>query len=76
MSETKRSFSKILAAVDGSEQSFKAAEYAIGIGKKYSVQLIALTVLDISKPRLRLLVTATGYLRTIFIKDNTAKKHL
>jgi nucleotide-binding universal stress UspA family protein len=49
--ETKRSFSKILAAVDGSEQSFKAAEYAIGIGKKYSAQLIALTVLDISKPR-------------------------
>jgi nucleotide-binding universal stress UspA family protein len=43
--ETKRSFSKILAAVDGSEQSFKAAEYAIGIGKKYSAQLIALTVL-------------------------------
>jgi nucleotide-binding universal stress UspA family protein len=48
---TKGRFSKILAAVDGSEESFKAAEYAIEITKKYSGQLIALTVLDISKPK-------------------------
>jgi nucleotide-binding universal stress UspA family protein len=32
--ERKWSFSKILAAVDGSEQSFKVAEYAIEIAKK------------------------------------------
>jgi nucleotide-binding universal stress UspA family protein len=52
LSETKGRFSKILVAVDGSEESFKAAEYAIEIGKKYSdVQLIAFAVLDISKPR-------------------------
>jgi len=51
LAETRGIFSKILVAVDGSEQSFKAAEYAIEIGKKYSVQLTALTVLDISKPK-------------------------
>jgi nucleotide-binding universal stress UspA family protein len=51
LAETRGIFSKILVAVDGSEQSFKAAEYAIEIGKKYSAQLTALTVLDISKPK-------------------------
>jgi len=53
LSQTKGRFSKILAAIDGSEQSFKAAEYAIQIAKKErrGVQLIAFTVLDISKPR-------------------------
>jgi nucleotide-binding universal stress UspA family protein len=44
-------FSKILVAIDGSDQSIKAAEYAIDIAKRYSAQLIALTVLDISKVR-------------------------
>jgi nucleotide-binding universal stress UspA family protein len=51
LAETRGIFSKILVAVDGSEQSFKVAEYAIEIGKKYSAQLTALTVLDISKPK-------------------------
>lgn len=43
--------SKILVAIDGSDQSIKAAEYAIDIAKRYSAQLIALTVFDISKVR-------------------------
>jgi nucleotide-binding universal stress UspA family protein len=51
LAETKERFSKILVAVDGSEQSFKAAEYAIEIAKRYSAQIVALTVLDISKPK-------------------------
>jgi nucleotide-binding universal stress UspA family protein len=37
-------FSKILVAVDGSEESFKAAQYAIALAKKDKSQLIALTV--------------------------------
>ena len=37
-------FSKILVAVDGSEQSMQAAAYAIDLAKKYNAQLIALTV--------------------------------
>jgi nucleotide-binding universal stress UspA family protein len=44
-------FSKLLVAVDGSDQSIKAAEYAIDIANRYSAQLISLTVLDISKVR-------------------------
>jgi nucleotide-binding universal stress UspA family protein len=51
LAETKERFSKILVAVDGSEQSFKAAEYAIEIAKRYSAQIVALTILDISKPK-------------------------
>jgi nucleotide-binding universal stress UspA family protein len=49
--EKKAKFSNILVAIDGSDQSIKAAEYAIDIAKRYSAQLIALTVLDISKAR-------------------------
>jgi nucleotide-binding universal stress UspA family protein len=44
-------FSKILVAIDGSEESIKAAECAIEIAKKDNAQLIAFTVLDLSKPR-------------------------
>ena len=44
-------FSKILVAIDGSEESIKAAECAIQIAKKDNAQLIAFTVLDLSKPR-------------------------
>jgi nucleotide-binding universal stress UspA family protein len=51
--------SKILVAIDGSESSLKAAECAIGMAEKeanqqneeMAIELIALTVLDVSKPR-------------------------
>jgi nucleotide-binding universal stress UspA family protein len=46
-----KNFSKILVAIDGSENSMKAAVYAIDIAKKDNSQLIALTVIDISTPR-------------------------
>jgi nucleotide-binding universal stress UspA family protein len=46
-----KNFSKILVAIDGSENSMKAEVYAIDIAKKDNSQLIALTVLDISTPR-------------------------
>ena len=41
-------FSKILVAVDGSQASMDAAEYAIEIAKKDNAQLVALTVSNIS----------------------------
>jgi nucleotide-binding universal stress UspA family protein len=40
-----RKFSKVLVAVDGSEYSMNAAEYAISITKAYGSQLIALHVI-------------------------------
>jgi nucleotide-binding universal stress UspA family protein len=40
-----RKFSKVLVAVDGSEYSMNAAEYAISITKVYGSQLIALHVI-------------------------------
>ena len=46
-----KQFSKILVAIDGSEQSMKAAEYAISIAKRHNSELIGLSVIDISKPR-------------------------
>ncbi len=51
MSNAMRNFSRILVTIDGSENSMKAAVYAIDIAKKDNSQLIALTVLDISTPR-------------------------
>ena len=47
--EKKARFCKILVAIDGSDHSMKAAEYAIDIAKENKAQLIALTVLDVSK---------------------------
>ena len=44
-----KKFSKILIAIDGSDHSMKAAEYAIDLARDNKAQLIALTVLDITK---------------------------
>lgn len=44
LSQTRKVFSKILVALDGSEASLDAAVYAIDIAKKYEAQLIGLTV--------------------------------
>ena len=38
-------FSKIVVGIDGSEESMKAAEYAISIAKLYKAELNAITVL-------------------------------
>ena len=40
-----RKFSKVLVAVDGSEYSMNAAEYAISITRQYGSELIALHVI-------------------------------
>jgi nucleotide-binding universal stress UspA family protein len=43
--EIKNKFSKILVALDGSEASMDAADYAIAIARKYNSELIALYVI-------------------------------
>jgi nucleotide-binding universal stress UspA family protein len=45
---TNREFSRILVAVDGSEASMDAADYAIDMAKMYNAQLTTLTVSHIS----------------------------
>jgi len=42
---TEIGFSKIVVGIDGSEESMKAAEYAISIAKLYNAELNAITVL-------------------------------
>ena len=62
-------FSKILVAIDGSETSMRAAEYAINLSKiqnhqgqeKTGAQLFGLTVIDLSKLPDSLLATTSGY---------------
>ena len=66
MSNTRRIFSKILVAIDGSEISMKASVYAIDIANKKgneagSVQLIGLTVIDLTKLNSSFFATASGY---------------
>ena len=46
-------WTKILVAIDGSEQSMKAADYAISLADKYNSKLIAVHVIDLSQLRLR-----------------------
>jgi nucleotide-binding universal stress UspA family protein len=75
--------SKILVAIDGSEQSMKAAELALEMAKKESTrspegssELTALTVLDVSKPRrfLSSFIAAPTYgLRELEEERNAAK---
>ena len=38
-------FSRILVGIDGSEESMRAAEYAVSIAKLYNAELIAINVL-------------------------------
>jgi nucleotide-binding universal stress UspA family protein len=45
--ESKGKFSKILVAIDGSEASWDAADYAIEMAKKDRAELIALTVIHL-----------------------------
>jgi nucleotide-binding universal stress UspA family protein len=40
-------FSKIMVAIDGSEHSFKAAEYALEVAKSFGAQLYAVTVTSV-----------------------------
>ncbi|MFL6318211.1 MAG: universal stress protein [Nitrososphaeraceae archaeon] len=40
-------FSKIMVAVDGSEHSLKAAEYALEVAKSFNAQLFAITVTSV-----------------------------
>jgi nucleotide-binding universal stress UspA family protein len=45
LSEGKEKFSKILLAIDGSEASMDAADYAIQMAREYNSELIALHVI-------------------------------
>ncbi|MFL6370244.1 MAG: universal stress protein [Nitrososphaeraceae archaeon] len=40
-------FSKLMVAVDGSEHSLKAAEYALEVAKSFNAQLFAITVTSV-----------------------------
>jgi nucleotide-binding universal stress UspA family protein len=46
MENNLKNFSKILVAIDGSEPSMTAADYAISVAKKYGSELIALHVIQ------------------------------
>ena len=63
-------FTKILVAIDGSETSMRAAEYAINISKRQNQQekkeqiaaeLVGLTVIDLTKLPDSFLATTSGY---------------
>jgi nucleotide-binding universal stress UspA family protein len=74
MSHKKRNFSKILVAIDGSEISMKAAVYAISIVNRKgneagSVQLIGLTIIDLTKLSSSFFATASGYYGPLEIEE-------
>ena len=73
-----KQFSKILVAIDGSEESMKAVEYAISIAKRHNSELIGLSVIDISKPRhiTSTFITAPTYGVERFEEDKKAAQEL
>jgi nucleotide-binding universal stress UspA family protein len=40
-------FKKILLTVDGSNLAYRSLDYALSLAKKYSAEIMALTVVDI-----------------------------
>jgi nucleotide-binding universal stress UspA family protein len=58
-----RTFFKILLAIDGSDQSIKAVNYAIDttIYQKSNVQVIAITVIELAKLNLSTFIAAPTY---------------
>lgn len=62
-SSSNKAFFKILVAIDGSEQSMQAAEYAIdiAINQKTNVQLMAITVIELAKLNLSTFIAAPTY---------------
>ena len=66
MSNTQTKVSKILVAIDGSEMSMRAAAYAIDIAnikgkEEENVQLIGLTVIDLTNLSYSFFAIASGY---------------
>ncbi|MGB8032780.1 MAG: universal stress protein [Nitrososphaeraceae archaeon] len=50
MSASNSKFSKIMIAIDGSDHSFRAAEYALEVAKSFRSQLYAVTVTSVPEP--------------------------
>ena len=74
-----KAFFKILVAIDGSEQSMQAAEYAIdiAINQKINVQMIAITVIELAKLNLSTFIAAPTYgLEDLEKKRKQAKQWL
>jgi nucleotide-binding universal stress UspA family protein len=80
MSSDKSTFFKILVAIDGSQKSIEAAEYAIdniGINQKANVQLIAVTVIELVKLNLSTFLAAPTFgLEDLEAKRKQAKEWL
>ena len=71
-------FSNILVAIDGSETSMRAAEYAINLSKRQNQQekqeeiaaeLVGLTVIDLTKLPNSFLATTSGYYGIIELEE-------
>ena len=80
MSAANNTFFKILIAIDGSEQSIKASEYAIdniAINQNANVQLIAVTVIELVKLNLSTFIAAPTFgLEDLEEKRKQAKEWL
>lgn len=77
--DTNNKFFKILIAIDGSQQSINAAEYAldVAINQKANVQFIAITVIELAKLNLSTFLTAPTYgLEELEEKRKQAKQWL
>ncbi len=78
MFNTMGRLSKILVAIDGSEISMKAADYAINIANrkgKEGVQLIGLTVIELMKLSDSFFATASGYYRAEELEEKRKEAH-
>lgn len=72
---SKQKVEKILVPIDGSENAFRAASFAIDLASKYASELVLLYVFDLNQTRYSIGLIGVAYPSNIDkIKENVAKE--
>ena len=72
---SKQKVERILVPIDGSDNAFRAASFAIDLASKYSSELILLHVFDLNQTRYSIGLLGVGYPSNIEkIKEGVAKE--
>lgn len=72
---SKQKVERILVPIDGSDNAFRAASFAIDLASKYSSELILLHIFDLNQTRYSIGLLGVGYPSNIEkIKEGVAKE--
>lgn len=69
-----RTISRILVPIDGSENSFRAASFAIDLAKRYGAELVTINVLDLNQTLAQVAFYGLAFPNNIEEMMETARK--